>query len=126
MPVANDTKLLDRVTKALAPVAGMRAIVFGGSRARGIANERSDYDIGLYYEPAMPLDIAALRAAVAALDDRGSAAEITEIGGWGPWINGGGWLTISGTQVDILYRDLSRVRAAIDECRAGQITCYFQ
>jgi len=71
----------------------------------------------------MPPDIPALRFAVAARDGRG---EVTEIGGWGPWINGGGWLTISGARVDLLYRDLARVRAVIDECRAGQVGCFFQ
>ena len=126
MTVANDPRLLKRLTDALAAVTGVRAVVLGGSRARGIASERSDYDIGLYYDAATPLDIAALRFAVAALDDRGTSAEITEIDGWGPWINGGGWLTIAGTQVDLLYRDLARVRAVVDECRAGQVGCYFQ
>ncbi len=126
MTVANDSGLLKRLTDALAPINGVRAVVLGGSRARGIASERSDYDIGLYYEPSTPLDIDALRAAVASLDDRGALADITDIGGWGPWINGGGWLTISGTRVDLLYRDLFRVRAVIDECRAGQVGCHFQ
>ena len=126
MTVANDPRLLNRLTDALSAVAGVRAIVLGGSRARGTANERSDYDIGLYYGAAAPLDIAVLRGAVATLDDRGTAAEITGIGGWGPWINGGGWLTIGGTRVDLLYRDLARVRAVVDECRAGEVGCYFQ
>jgi hypothetical protein len=126
MTVANDAKLLKRLTEALAAVKGVRAIVLGGSRARGLASERSDYDIGLYYDPSAPLDIAALRSAVMLLDDRGEAAEITDIGGWGPWINGGGWLTIAGTRVDLLYRDLFRARTVIDECRAGQVGCYYQ
>jgi hypothetical protein len=126
MTVANDSKLLTRLTDALGAVGGVRAIVLGGSRARNIASERSDYDIGLYYDPATPLDMAALRIAVVSLDDRGAAAEITNIGGWGPWINGGGWLTVAGTRVDLLYRDHFRVRAVIDECRAGQVGCYFQ
>src|SRR5579871_5968368 len=126
MRVANDPALLRRLTNAFGVVAGVRAIVLGGSRARGTADEHSDYDIGLYYDTAMPLDVAALRFAVTALDDRGAAAEITDIGGRGPWINGGGWLTISGKRVDLLYRDLSRVRAVIDECRVGQIGCFFQ
>jgi len=125
MAVANNVALLRRLTDALSAVAGVRAIVLGGSRARGIASERSDYDIGLYYDGTIPLDIGALRFAVAALDDRGTAAEITEIGGWGPWINGGGWLTIGGTQVDLLYRDLARVREIIAECQAGQFGCFF-
>ena len=126
MTVANDPALLKRLTDALAGVPGVRAVVLGGSRARGIASERSDYDIGLYYDAATLLDVAALRSAVTTLDDRGTAAEITEIGGWGPWINGGGWLTISGTHVDLLYRDLTRVRAVVDECRAGEVGCFFQ
>jgi predicted nucleotidyltransferase len=126
MTVANDPALLKRLTDALAAVPGVRAVVLGGSRARGIASERSDYDIGLYYDAATPLDIATLRVVVATLDDRSTAAEITEIGNWGPWINGGGWLTIGGTQVDLLYRDLVRVQAVVDECRAGEVACYFQ
>ncbi len=126
MTVANNTQLLTRLTDALVTVDGVRAIVLGGSRARGIASERSDYDLGLYYKASTPLDVAALRAAVASLDDRGAAAEITDIGGWGPWINGGGWLTIAGTRVDLLYRDLSRVSEVIDECRAGQVDCHYQ
>ncbi len=126
MTVANDPALLKRLTDALAAVPGVRAVVLGGSRARGIASERSDYDIGLYYDAAAPLDITALHVVVATLDDRGAAAEITGIGGWGPWINGGGWLTIDGAQVDLLYRDLTRVRAVVDQCRAGEVACYFQ
>jgi predicted nucleotidyltransferase len=126
MTVTNDAELLKRLTDAFAAVEGVRAIVLGGSRARDIASEHSDYDIGLYYDASTPLDVGALRNAVTSLDDRGTAAEITEIGGWGPWINGGGWLTIVGTRVDLLYRDLFRVRAVIDECRAGQVGCYYQ
>ncbi len=126
MTTANDASLLRRLTDALIAVAGVRAVVLGGSRARGTASERSDYDVGLYYDAALPLDIPTLRAVVATLDDHGAAAEITDIGGWGPWINGGGWLTISGVRVDLLYRDLSRVRAMIDECRVGQVGCHYQ
>src|SRR5436190_7371106 len=74
----------------------------------------------------MPLDVAALRAVVAALDDRGPEAEVTEIGGWGPWINGGGWLTISGKRVDLLYRDLGHVREVIEACRAGNVIALYQ
>jgi predicted nucleotidyltransferase len=126
MTVVNDARLLQQLTAALDAVTGVRAIVLGGSRARGTASEHSDYDIGLYYDPAVPLEMATLRGAVAALDDRAAAADVTEIGGWGPWINGGGWLTIDGTRVDLLYRDLARVRTVVAECRAGQVGCFFQ
>lgn len=58
-----------------------------------------------------------------ALDPGG---EVTPIGGWGPWINGGGWLRVEGRKVDLLYRDLAKVRAVIDACRAGRIERHYQ
>ncbi|HKU96549.1 MAG TPA: nucleotidyltransferase domain-containing protein [Vineibacter sp.] len=124
MTVANDERLLARIVETLAPVPGIRAIVLGGSRARGTATPHSDYDIGLYYDGQAPFDHAVLSRATARLDD--GAATVTPIGGWGPWINGGGWLTIDGTRVDLLYRDLDRVQAVIDGCHAGTIDVVYQ
>jgi predicted nucleotidyltransferase len=126
MTVANDETLLRRLIAALAPVPGIEAVALGGSRARGVATAGSDYDIGLYYRGDRPIDIAALRAVVASLDDRGARAEVTPLGGWGPWIDGGGWLTIGGVAVDLLYRDLDRVAGAIDDAREGKIERFYQ
>jgi hypothetical protein len=120
-----DEPVLARVVEALRPVKGMSAIVLGGSRGRGTAGPTSDYDIGLYYDPDAPLDIAALRSAVAALVDDPSST-VTEIGEWGPWIIGGGWLTVGGVEVDLLYRDLGRVRAVIAEARQGRFSMNYQ
>src|SRR5688572_23778166 len=117
--------LLARVVEALRPVNGLSALVLGGSRGRGTAGPTSDYDIGLYYEPDAPLDIEALRSAIAPLVDDPSST-VTSIGEWGPWINGGGWLTIGGVEVDLLYRDLSRVRAAIADARQGHFSMSYQ
>ena len=39
---------------------------------------------------------------------------MTAIGDWGPWINGGAWLTVAGTRVDLLYRELDKVRGVIE------------
>lgn len=44
----------------------------------------------------------------------------------GPWVDGGGWLTIEGTAVDWLYRDLNRVRAAWTDALAGHFTFHAQ
>ncbi len=44
----------------------------------------------------------------------------------GPWINGGGWLTIQGMAVDLLYRDMEQVAACITACCAGQVTIVYQ
>lgn len=126
MTDANDQALLSRLVGALAPVPGIAAIVLGGSRARGTATATSDYDIGLYYRGGRPIDTAVLRKVVVALDDRGAAAEVTPLGGWGPWIDGGGWLLIDGVHVDLLYRDVERVAAAIDDARAGKVERFYQ
>ena len=86
----------------------------------------SDYDIGLYYRANRPIDVAALGKVAAVLDDRGAEASVTPIGGWGPWIDGGGWLVVGGVHVDLLYRDLDRVAAAIDDAHAGKVERFYQ
>jgi hypothetical protein len=126
MTDANDEGLLRRLVVALMPVAGIEAVALGGSRARGTATAGSDYDIGLYYRGGRPIDVAALGKVAATLDDRGAAASVTPLGGWGPWIDGGGWLLIGGVHVDLLYRDLDRVAAAIDDAHAGKVERYYQ
>ncbi|MFY0575812.1 nucleotidyltransferase domain-containing protein [Cystobacter fuscus] len=117
--------ILARVVDALRPLPGLAALVLGGSRGRGTAGPTSDYDIGLYYEPDAPLDVAALRSAIAPLIDDPSST-VTPIGEWGPWINGGGWLTIAGVEVDLLYRDLGRVREVIADARQGRFSMNYR
>jgi predicted nucleotidyltransferase len=126
MTDANDEALLRRLVAALSTVPGVAAIALGGSRARGTATAHSDYDIGLYYRASRPIDVAALGKVVAGLDDRAAEATVTPIGGWGPWIDGGGWLLIGGVPVDLLYRDLDRVRQAIDDAHVGKVERFYQ
>ncbi|MFO1083341.1 MAG: nucleotidyltransferase domain-containing protein [Reyranellaceae bacterium] len=126
MTDANDEALLGTLLAALVPVPGIAAIALGGSRARGTATPSSDYDIGLYCRAGQPIDVTALGRVAVALDDRGTAASVTPIGGWGPWIDGGGWLVVRGIHVDLLYRNLDRVEAAIDDAHAGTVERYYQ
>ncbi len=105
---------------------GVQAIVLGGSRARGSADEHSDIDLGLYYDDRRPFRIPELARAARDLDDRGLPGLVTPFGGWGPGVNGGGWLMIDGMHVDFLYRELGAVRRAINECRAGHVKVVYQ
>jgi len=118
--------ILQRIVPVLAAVPGVAAIALGGSRARGTATDTSDYDIGLYYSTERPLDTGRLLQAVRAFADAPDAAQVTPIGGWGPWIVGGGWLTVAGQKVDLLYRGIEAVSDAIDKCRAGEIDMHYQ
>jgi len=99
----------------LIAVRGVVAVVLGGSRARGVHRPDSDYDLGLYYRD--DLDLAGLRACAACAD---APVEVWPRGGWGPWVDGGAWLTVAGERVDWIYRDLDRVRRVWDDCRAGR------
>ena len=121
----NDEILLDRLRRAFSGVPGIRAVVLGGSRARGQGAAQSDYDIGLYYEPDNPIDVGRL-AKAAVLLPGAERCSVTALGEWGPWINGGAWLTVDGRRVDLLYRDLGKVRDVIEACRAGRIERIYQ
>jgi hypothetical protein len=124
--LAMPDETIDLVCEAIREAPGIAAIVLGGSRARGTAGSTSDYDIGIYYEPTSPLDVGALRAIVGSLIDDPDAGTVTGIGDWGPWINGGGWLSVKGRKVDLLYRDLARVRATIADCLVGNVSINYQ
>jgi len=125
MAEPNDDVLLGRLVRALGGVPGIRAIVLGGSRARGEATAQSDYDIGLYYEADNPIDTGRLAKAAMLLPGAASSS-VTAIGEWGPWINGGAWLTVDGRRVDLLYRELGKLRGVIEACRAGRIERVYQ
>ena len=113
-------EILSRVVHRVAQIDGVQAIVLGGSRARGTADERSDIDLGIYYDGEHPFSISALGAAAKELDDRHSDKLVTSFGDWGPAVNGGGWLEIRGNHVDFLYREIGAVRDAIGCCIAGR------
>ena len=125
MAEPNDDVLLGRLVHAIGGVPGVRAIVLGGSRARGEAAAHSDYDIGLYYEADHPIDTGRL-AKAAMLLPGAAASSVTAMGEWGPWINGGASLTVDRRRVDLLYRELEKVRSVIDACRSGRIERVYQ
>lgn len=112
--------LLQQLVDHLKPVQGLKAMVLGGSHASGTQRPDSDIDIGLYYHEGQPLDIDQLRAIASSLNDTPQPT-VTELGGWGTWVNGGAWLTIGGQRVDWLYRDIGFVSSTIDDCNAGHI-----
>ena len=51
---------------------------------------------------------------------------MTPVGGWGPWIVGGGWLSVRGQKVDLLYRSSDAVTRVIVDCQNGRVTMDYQ
>lgn len=122
----NIESLIQNIVYEVKNVPGVKAIVLGGSRARGTHHSTSDIDIGIYYDSSNPLNLDELTKVAANLDDENRTDIITPIGGWGPWINGGGWLRIQSIPVDFLFRDLNKVNLVIDSCLQGQVEIYYQ
>ncbi|GIE79529.1 hypothetical protein Aph02nite_54790 [Actinoplanes philippinensis] len=116
-----DTGLTDLAHRLLT-VPGVVGVVLGGSRARGTHTEDSDYDLGLYYR--VPLDTG--RLGELATEVAGPGSGLTEPGGWGPWVDGGGWLRIDGHAVDWIYRDTDRVHRCWADAEQGRYAFHVQ
>lgn len=117
---------LQGIVDALVEVDGLQAIVLGGSWASGTQRPDSDIDLGLYYSEDTPLDVDHLRRIANELNDFPDP-EVTELGGWGKWVNGGAWLLIKGQRMDFIYRNIDFVSTIIDECNGGEMQFdYFQ
>lgn len=117
---------ISSIVDNLKQIDGVNALVLGGSRARGTESPNSDIDIGIYYDSDQGLDISRLRQVAATLDDEHRENLVTEIGEWGPWINGGGWLKVNQIPVDFLLRDQNKVSKVIEQCVMGDITIDYQ
>lgn len=109
--------LLSSLVDQLAATAGVKAVVLGGSYARGRQHASSDLDIGVYYSDAAPFAIDDIRRIAAGA--AGQSATVTGFYEWGPWVNGGAWLHTPASKVDFLYRSLDKVEKTIHEAIAG-------
>lgn len=117
--------IIKRVTDELSQMDFVEGIVLGGSRAVGTATEASDIDIGIYYNPET-VDFDRMNEAAARLDDAHRAELVCRPGGWGQWVNCGGWLNMDGIPVDLIMRDMERVKNEVRESGEGRISSHYQ
>src|SRR5215475_3341453 len=101
-------ELVTSLVQRLGAIRGIGAVVLGGSHARGRARPESDIDLYLFYSEASPFSVQSLRELAEAVNDTPGPV-VTNFYGWGPWVNGGTWLTIGGQRVDFLYRSLEQL-----------------
>jgi Polymerase beta, Nucleotidyltransferase len=113
---------LDGITELLSSklwgLDGAEAIVLGGSHARGNARGDSDIDIAVLYRDSKSIDIEQVRVIANEVNDTVDPV-VVGVGGWGPWVNGGAWLTIGGQRVDVLYRSIDAYQRVITEAHLG-------
>ncbi|MFD3443353.1 nucleotidyltransferase domain-containing protein [Microbacteriaceae bacterium 4G12] len=117
-----DDDALSSLAARIAAVPGVVGVALGGSRARGEHTPESDTDLGIYYREDLDVE----RLGVLAREVGGPDATVTVRGGWGPWVDGGGWLTIGGAAVDWIYRDLDRVERSWQDAAAGRVSFHSQ
>jgi hypothetical protein len=116
---AEKRRLLEAIAGQLQKIPSVVAVVLGGSYAAGLARPDSDIDVGLYYREASPFSVDAVRSIAERTCLPGSAPVVTELYGWGAWVNGGSWIQTSIGKVHLLYRNLDRVQRVIEEGRKG-------
>jgi predicted nucleotidyltransferase len=117
-------ELMTSLTQRLGAIHGIQAVVLGGSHARGRAQPGSDIDLSLLYSEAAPFSIQSIRDLAEAVNDTAGPV-VTDFYGWGPWVNGGAWLTIGGQRVDFLYRSLEHLERVIAEAEAGRYELHY-
>ena len=105
------------VAAELAGLPGVTAVVLGGSRANATHRPDSDWDLGVYYRGA--LDPGAVRRL-------GHSGYVSELGEWGPIMNGGAWLTIEDTPIDVLFRDVDVVERWLADAERGRFEVLVQ
>lgn len=92
----------------LSAIPGAVAVSLGGSRASGHTDAASDWDLGLYYRGEPDLTPIA------------RYGQVHPPGAWGRIMNGGAWLALDGTKVDVLLRDLDAVERFAEAARRGE------
>ena len=112
-------ELVSSLMHQLATIIGIKAVVLGGSHARGRAQQLSDIDLYILYSEAAPFSIQSIRELAEAVNDTHGPV-VTDFYCWGPWVNGGAWLTIGGQRVDFVYRSLEHIERVIAEAEAGR------
>ena len=116
--------LVSHLANRLGEIEGVRAVVLGGSHARGCAQPGSDIDLGIFYSESAPFPVQRIRELAEEVNDA-PAPVVTDFYQWGPWVNGGAWLTIDGQRVDFIYRNLEHVERVIADAEAGRYELHY-
>lgn len=114
------------IASHLGEIDGVTSVALAGTWAQSSTQLEADIDLSIYYHDEHRPNIHAMRALALELNSFLSAETVTDFWQQGPLLNGGAWLWVEGRRVNWQYRDLARVRAAMENARAGGSTGYYQ
>lgn len=98
---------VDDIIDTLASMTGVIAITIGGSRATGMADVGSDWDLGVFYRGG--IDLSQLER----------FGDVFPPGRWGRFMNGGAWLRVDDIDIDVLVRDMESVEYWTERASRG-------
>lgn len=110
---------MQALVTALAAIPNVRAVVLGGSYARGTQHAQSDVDLGIYYREAAPFSIDAVTRVAESCAV--APPTVTDFYAWGRWVNGGAWIRTAFGKVDFLYRNLDQVERTVAAAQEGRM-----
>ena len=119
-------EIASSIASHLGEIEGVAAVALSGAWARGVANLEADIDLSIFYYDHQRPSVDAMRALALELNSFLSAETVTDFWQQGPLLNGGAWLWVEGRRVNWQYRDVERVRSALDQAKAGGSTAYYQ
>ena len=114
------------IASRLGEIEGVTAVALGGTWAQSSSQLEADIDLSIYYHDENRPSVKEMRSLAMELNSFLSADTVTDFWQQGPLLNGGAWLWVEGRRVNWQYRDLARVRAAMENARAGGSTGYYQ
>jgi predicted nucleotidyltransferase len=114
------------ISSELAKVEGVVAVVLGGSWAKDTATKDSDIDLAIYYNANNLPSLESLKKVIDQIADDPSDNILTDFGGWGPWINGGGWINVKNHDINLLYSNLEQIRHHVQETLEDHSKLYKQ
>ena len=74
-------ELVSSLARRLGAITGVKAVVLGGSHARGRAQPGSDIDLYILYSEAAPFSISSIRELAESVNDT-HAPVVTDFYGW--------------------------------------------
>lgn len=107
------------IVDALRKIQGVEVVILGGSHASGQAHEKSDIDLSIFYYNNNKPSIDSIRSLANGFDISKNAI-VTDYYEWGPWVNGGAWLTTENGKVDVLYRNIEQIVCVIENAKQGK------
>lgn len=106
--------VLERLSASLSSLEGVRAVALSGSRAAGVQDEASDYDVYVYYQGALPATVRREQA-LRPLCSRVEAGNAF-------WESEDNCILNHGVPLDVIYRNIEgfahEVADVVENCQA--------